>query len=160
VLNACIRIAVEMCPASSHLRVVGYEHAAGRDVPDQVTLPRRVNLDETAATDASNASPRCPNCGTTMLISHIVPERQGYETRTFECPQCEHSEGQGDVSAPDFTGVLGETLAVAGPSGHADVPRRNPEAAYGNPSLTGRKGWGPGKCPSIRECVMKAPQPV
>jgi transcription elongation factor Elf1 len=27
-----------------------------------------------------------------MLLSHIVPERQGFETRTFECPQCEHSE--------------------------------------------------------------------
>jgi hypothetical protein len=49
VLNACTRIAVEMCPARGVLRVVGYELAAGRDVPDQVTLPRQVSLDETAA---------------------------------------------------------------------------------------------------------------
>jgi hypothetical protein len=49
VLNACTRIAVEMCPARGVLRVVGYELAAGRDLPDQVTLPRRVSIDETAA---------------------------------------------------------------------------------------------------------------
>jgi hypothetical protein len=34
VLNACTRIAVEMCLARSISRAVGYELAAGRDVPD------------------------------------------------------------------------------------------------------------------------------
>jgi hypothetical protein len=48
VLNACTRIAVEMCPARSALRAVGYELAAGRDVPDPVTLPCRLSLDEIA----------------------------------------------------------------------------------------------------------------
>ena len=48
VLNACTRIAVEMCPARSILRAIGYELAAGRDLPDPVTLPWGVGLDETA----------------------------------------------------------------------------------------------------------------
>jgi hypothetical protein len=46
VLNACTRIAVEMCPARGVLRAVGYELAAGRDVPDRVTLPSSVSLYE------------------------------------------------------------------------------------------------------------------
>jgi hypothetical protein len=45
VLNSCTRIAVEMCPARSLLRAVGYELAAGRDVPERVC---RVSLDEIA----------------------------------------------------------------------------------------------------------------
>jgi hypothetical protein len=48
VLNRCTRIAIEMCPARSILRAVGYELASGRDVPDPVTLPCGVSLDETA----------------------------------------------------------------------------------------------------------------
>jgi hypothetical protein len=48
VLNPCTRIAVEMCPARGLLRAVGYELAAGRDVPDPVTLPCGVSLDEIA----------------------------------------------------------------------------------------------------------------
>jgi hypothetical protein len=48
VLNACTRIAVEACPARGVLRAVGYELAAGQDVPEQVTLPCRVSLDEAA----------------------------------------------------------------------------------------------------------------
>jgi hypothetical protein len=46
VLNACTRIAVEMCPARGVLRAVGYELAAGRDVPDPVTLPSSVSPHE------------------------------------------------------------------------------------------------------------------
>jgi hypothetical protein len=49
VLNACTRIAVEMCPARSILRAIGYERAAGRDLPDPVTLPWGLSLDEIAA---------------------------------------------------------------------------------------------------------------
>jgi hypothetical protein len=49
VLNACTRIAVEMCPARGILCVVGYELAAGRDIPDPVTPPCRLNLDKIAA---------------------------------------------------------------------------------------------------------------
>jgi hypothetical protein len=48
VLNACTRIAVEMCPARSILRAVGYELMAGRDVPDPATLPCRMNLNQIA----------------------------------------------------------------------------------------------------------------
>jgi hypothetical protein len=47
VLNACTRIAVEMCPARSILRAIGYELAAGRNLPDPVTLPFGLSLDET-----------------------------------------------------------------------------------------------------------------
>jgi hypothetical protein len=49
VLNPCTRIAVEMCPARGILRSIGYERAAGRDLPDPVTLPSGLSLDETAA---------------------------------------------------------------------------------------------------------------
>jgi hypothetical protein len=49
VLNACTRIAVEACPARGILRAVGYELAAGRDVPEPVTLPCGVGRDEVAA---------------------------------------------------------------------------------------------------------------
>ena len=49
VLNACTRIAVEMCPAHSILRAVGYELAAGRDLPDPVTLPCRLTVDRMVA---------------------------------------------------------------------------------------------------------------
>jgi hypothetical protein len=46
VLNACTRIAVEMCPARSILRAVGYELAAGRDVPDPGRAGPRRNCRE------------------------------------------------------------------------------------------------------------------
>jgi hypothetical protein len=48
VLNPCTRIAVEMCPARSLLRAVGYELAAGRDVPDPVTLSCGKSFEEIA----------------------------------------------------------------------------------------------------------------
>ena len=48
VLNACTRIAVEMCPARSLLRAIGYELAAGRDVPGPATLPCEVSLNKIA----------------------------------------------------------------------------------------------------------------
>jgi hypothetical protein len=35
--------------------------------------------------------PPCPKCGTKMHLARIEPEKPGYETRTFECPNCEHS---------------------------------------------------------------------
>jgi hypothetical protein len=37
VLNRCTRLAVEMCPALGHLRVVGYELAPGAPLPEPVT---------------------------------------------------------------------------------------------------------------------------
>jgi hypothetical protein len=47
VLNRFTRIAVEMCPAASVLRVVGYDHVAGAELPERVTqtleiVPERV----------------------------------------------------------------------------------------------------------------------
>ena len=37
VLNANTRLAVEMCPATGVLRAVGYEMAAGNELPQRVT---------------------------------------------------------------------------------------------------------------------------
>jgi hypothetical protein len=48
ILNPCTRIAVEMCPARRILRAVGYELAAGREVPEPATLPCDVSLNEIA----------------------------------------------------------------------------------------------------------------
>jgi hypothetical protein len=42
VLNPLTRIAAELCPAQSVLRVVGYEAIPGFDLPQQVTLPCEV----------------------------------------------------------------------------------------------------------------------
>ncbi len=39
VLNACTRIAAEMCPGRGILRVVGYELAAGGELAEPVTMP-------------------------------------------------------------------------------------------------------------------------
>jgi hypothetical protein len=33
-------------------------------------------------------SPRCPKYGAMMLLQIIEPERQGFDSRTFECPKC------------------------------------------------------------------------
>jgi hypothetical protein len=30
--------------------------------------------------------PSCPQCGTQMLLVRILPDRPGYEQRTYECP--------------------------------------------------------------------------
>ena len=40
----------------------------------------------------SIARPGCSECGTATFLVGIEPERPGYETHTFQCPQCEHFE--------------------------------------------------------------------
>ena len=35
-------------------------------------------------------SPICPRCGTRMLLARILPDRPGYDQRTYECPRCEY----------------------------------------------------------------------
>jgi DNA-directed RNA polymerase subunit M/transcription elongation factor TFIIS len=46
------------------------------------------------ATPASIATkrPSCPKCGTTMMPASIEPHSPEYRKRTFECPNCHHSE--------------------------------------------------------------------
>jgi hypothetical protein len=39
-----------------------------------------------------NARPDCPQCAAQMYLARIVPEKPGFDLRTFECPLCEHSE--------------------------------------------------------------------
>jgi transposase-like protein len=37
------------------------------------------------------ARPPCPNCGATMMLARIAPDGPGFELRSFECPNCEHT---------------------------------------------------------------------
>ena len=34
--------------------------------------------------------PNCPKCGALMWIARIEPDEPDHETRTFECPACDH----------------------------------------------------------------------
>ena len=34
--------------------------------------------------------PICTRCGTRMMLARIEPEGKGFETRSYECPKCEH----------------------------------------------------------------------
>jgi hypothetical protein len=34
------------------------------------------------------SAPRCRECGETMALRIIEPERPGFDSRTFECPKC------------------------------------------------------------------------
>jgi transposase-like protein len=36
--------------------------------------------------------PTCPKCSTTMMLARIEPHSDGHDLRTFECPECDHSE--------------------------------------------------------------------
>jgi hypothetical protein len=37
--------------------------------------------------------PSCPKCGNPMWLARIEPTgKSDHDQRTFECPQCEHSE--------------------------------------------------------------------
>jgi hypothetical protein len=49
VLNPYTRLAVEMCPARGILRVLGYEHATGREFAEPATLPCELRLEQAAA---------------------------------------------------------------------------------------------------------------
>jgi hypothetical protein len=36
------------------------------------------------------ACPRCPKCGTEMMLVQIYPAKPGHDRRVYECPGCEH----------------------------------------------------------------------
>lgn len=36
--------------------------------------------------------PTCPKCGIVMWLARRLPDGQGTETRTFECPTCDYVE--------------------------------------------------------------------
>jgi hypothetical protein len=38
-------------------------------------------------------SPFCTGCATRMVFVRIFPHRTGYDTRTYECPECQHVVG-------------------------------------------------------------------
>jgi DNA-directed RNA polymerase subunit RPC12/RpoP len=41
---------------------------------------------------AAYERPSCSTCGATMMLARIEPENQNRDRRTFECPECNHSE--------------------------------------------------------------------
>jgi hypothetical protein len=36
--------------------------------------------------------PSRPDCAAPMCLTEIVPEKEGYDRRTFACSKCNHSE--------------------------------------------------------------------
>lgn len=36
--------------------------------------------------------PNCPQCGDLMWLSRIEPDKPDHDRRTFECPNCEHTQ--------------------------------------------------------------------
>ena len=36
--------------------------------------------------------PRCPGCGSPLDLARTLKDKRGFELRTFECANCEHSE--------------------------------------------------------------------
>ncbi len=46
------------------------------------------------ATTTSNSITQtaCSECGSPMDLTRIEPDKPGHDLRTFECPQCQHSE--------------------------------------------------------------------
>lgn len=37
---------------------------------------------------SQNQSPQCPACRALMTLAHITLGSNGYDVRTFECPEC------------------------------------------------------------------------
>lgn len=36
----------------------------------------------------------CPKCSSQMTLSHIDPDKPGFDARTFACPSCGHVESR------------------------------------------------------------------
>jgi len=36
------------------------------------------------------AQPVCERCGMRTVLSRITPDGRGFESRSFECPKCDH----------------------------------------------------------------------
>ena len=34
----------------------------------------------------------CPKCSTPMVLTHLIPDKPGFDSRTFDCPKCGQSE--------------------------------------------------------------------
>jgi hypothetical protein len=47
-------------------------------------------VDATQQKDTPSRSEAIRQCGARMLLTRIFPDRLGYDTRIYECPQCEH----------------------------------------------------------------------
>lgn len=38
--------------------------------------------------------PTCEHCGNRMWLTHMVPDIENHERRTFECPVCKQAEAK------------------------------------------------------------------
>jgi ribosomal protein S27AE len=47
----------------------------------------------TAYSDAIKRPP-CPQCGSTMLLARIEPDKPGHDRRTFQCGKCGHCSSE------------------------------------------------------------------
>ncbi|MBR1229606.1 response regulator [Bradyrhizobium sp. AUGA SZCCT0176] len=36
--------------------------------------------------------PRCPKCSNRMMLARISPASESYDSRTFECTKCDHTQ--------------------------------------------------------------------
>jgi len=43
------------------------------------------------APNMDEVRPTCPTCGTRMWLARLEADEPGYEQRTYECPECDHS---------------------------------------------------------------------
>jgi predicted RNA-binding Zn-ribbon protein involved in translation (DUF1610 family) len=48
----------------------------------------------THASSRAIVRPPCPKCGTSMMLAGIEPATPGHDKRTFQCPNCNHSESE------------------------------------------------------------------
>ena len=61
--------------------VVGQQREA--EVPQSDILnPQRAFIDHAS----------CPKCGSAMWLARIEPDKPDHDLRTFQCPNCEHTE--------------------------------------------------------------------
>jgi hypothetical protein len=38
--------------------------------------------------------PACPRCSTPMVLTHISPDKLGFDCRVFDCPKCGQQESK------------------------------------------------------------------
>jgi hypothetical protein len=62
-------------------------------LPPATRSAQMLSSNLTHASSRAVTRPPCPKCGTTMVLARVDPHTTGGDIRTFECPDCDHSEG-------------------------------------------------------------------